>query len=209
MLVRKKKKHFKFKVFLLIVLMVIAVGVFLIDRIIDKKIESIAKVECESYADQIINDAAAYCIDKFSDISFVDKSYDQSRITQISVNAEEVNAFKSLMTEEINKMLISQSSHEFKISLSTVLGSNIFSGIGPEIEMYFQKEGSVNVSIDSGFSEGGVNQTVHRITVDVSVTLLSVTPAGNFPFDYSTEFLLSETVIVGQTPSFYAQIPNT
>ncbi len=209
MLVRKKKKHTKLKVVFVVIIISVLAVTFLLDRIVDRKIKSIAQVECESYAEKVINDAAFLCMDQFSDESFINKSYNSDRISEISVSAERVNEFKSLMAETVSNKLTEQSSQEFKISLSTVLGSNLFAEIGPKIEMSFQKEGSVNIAVKSEFSESGVNQTLHRLYVNVSVTLLSVTPAGNFKFPYETDFLLSETVIVGETPSVYAGLSKT
>lgn len=209
MLVRKKKKLGKLKALLLLTVLTAIIAAFLFDRIVDTKIKSIAEVECESYAERVINDAALFCIDEFSDVSFINKSYNSERVSEIAVNTDNVNEFKSMMAKAVNDKLSKENSQEFKISLSTVLGSNLFTEIAPEIEMSFQKEGSVNVSVKSEFSESGVNQTLHRIYVNVSVTLVSVTPAGNFTFPYDTDFLLSETVIVGETPSVYAGMKET
>lgn len=201
---RKKRKHIKIKICIAVFLF-IAVSVFIVfDKLIDKKLKAIAEIKCQSYAENAISTAAEESISHFSSDDFVKKLSDGEKVTSIEVNSVNVNKFKSQLANAVSDELSIKKNQEYKVSVGSVLGSNLLYNLGPKINMHFQKEGSVNVYITSDFSGSGINQTVHRVYASVSVTFLAVTPAGNFQVPYETNLIICETVIVGDTPSIYA-----
>lgn len=206
MLVRKKKKHMRLKVFVVVIILLALTLLFIVEKLIKVKTKEIAQIKSEIYAEEIINDSVGECLDECYDYEFVKKNYSNDKIISIEVLSDDVNNFKHLLTETVNKKLDEAKNQSCEISLGAVLSSNLLSGIGPSINIYFQKEGSVNLDITSDFSSAGINQTIHRVYVTVNMNILAVTPSGNFPFPYSTEYVLSETVIIGDTPQMYAGI---
>lgn len=206
MLVRKKKKHTKLKVFIIVLILLVLTLLFVVEKLIKGKTKEIAQIKSEIYAEEIINNSVGECLDECYDYEFVKKNYNNDKIISIDIQSDEVNSFKHLLTETVNKKLNEAKNQSCEISLGAVFSSNLLSGIGPSINIYFQKEGSVNLDIISDFSSAGINQTIHRVYVTVNMDILAVTPSGNFPFPYSTEYVLSETVIIGDTPQMYAGI---
>ena len=53
------------------------------------------------------------------------------------------------------------------------------------------------------FTSAGVNQTLHRILLDVSVTARLLLPGGVVETQVSTPVCVAETVIIGQPPQTY------
>lgn len=206
MLVRKKKKHAKLK-FLIIVFIILAlVLLFLVEKLIKGKTKEIAHIKSLNYAEEIINSSVGECLDKYNTYEFVKKNYSDDKIISIEVRSDEVNNFKQVLTETVSKRLDDAKNQSCEIKLGNVFSSNLLSGFGPSINIYFQKEGSVNLDILSDFYSAGINQTVHRVYVSVDLEILALTPSGNFSFPFSTEYVLSETVIIGDTPQMYAGI---
>lgn len=206
MRVRKKKKHLKLKVFIVVFILLALTLLITFEKLIKGKTKELAQIKSESYAEQIINDSVGECLEECYDYEFVKKNYSNDQIDSIEVQSDEVNNFKHLLTETVSENLNEAKNQSCKINLGAVFSSNLLSGIGPSINIYFQKEGSVNLDIKSDFSSAGINQTVHRVYVSVDLDILAVTPSGNFSFPYSTEYVLSETVIIGDTPQMYAGI---
>ena len=49
----------------------------------------------------------------------------------------------------------------------------------------------------------GVNQTLHRIYLELNTAINILTPLGCFGRDYETKVLLTEAIIVGDIPETY------
>lgn len=205
MLARKKKKHLKLKVLIVAFTILALTLLFAFEKLIKGKTKEIAQIKSESYAEKTINDSVGECLDK-CDYEFVEKNYSNNKIVSIELKSAEVNNFKHMLMETISENLNDKKNQSFEINLGAVFSSNLLSSVGPSIHIYFQKEGSVNLDILSDFSSAGINQTIHRVYVTVDLDILAVTPSGNFLFPYSTEYVLSETVIIGDTPQMYAGI---
>ena len=78
-----------------------------------------------------------------------------------------------------------------------------FSGRGPEISLKLHQVGAVDTEIHSEFISEGINQTKHRISVLVTVEISAILPLHSTDIKISDEFLVSETVIVGEIPNVY------
>ena len=53
------------------------------------------------------------------------------------------------------------------------------------------------------FTAAGINQTLHRITIDINVTITILTLAGTQDVEVDSSVIAAETVIVGQVPTTY------
>ena len=77
------------------------------------------------------------------------------------------------------------------------------SGIGPDINIKFIDTGIVETKVRSEFESSGINQTIHRIYLDVSVRVSILTPYNVVDETIKNEVVLVENVIVGLVPSTY------
>ncbi|MCD7727633.1 MAG: hypothetical protein LUH57_04740 [Ruminococcus sp.] len=208
MLVRKKKKHLRPKIIILCFVVAAIVLLVAFDSLIKSRTKDIAMVKSESYAESVVTSSVSECMSECDGFEFVSKQYSGDKITAIEVNSEEVNAFKQMLTETINDKLSDTNNASYKINLAAVLSSNLLGGIGPSVSIYFQNEGSVDLSITSDFSSAGINQTIHRIYATISLDILAVTPSGSYSVPFSTEYVISETVVIGDIPQAYATITD-
>lgn len=87
-------------------------------------------------------------------------------------------------------------------------GISAFSGISPNFKIAMERAGSVNTKIDSQFTAVGINQTLHRIYLDLSCSIGILTPFKSVNKEVSSKVLLTETVIVGEVPSTYYNYDN-
>ena len=88
------------------------------------------------------------------------------------------------------------------------LGISALSGISPNFKVAMERAGSVETQIDSEFTAVGINQTLHRIYLDLNCSISILTPFETVNRDVSTKVLLTETVIVGEVPSTYYNYDN-
>ena len=63
--------------------------------------------------------------------------------------------------------------------------------------------GSVVCRFISNFETAGINQTVHKIYVNIKASVGVVMPLSSRNFSAEQQVLISESVIVGQVPEVY------
>ena len=141
----------------------------------------------------------------YNDLVEINKNSD-NEITSVSCVSSKINSLKTDISKQINKGFENQDKNGFSIAVGTISGINLFSGVGPDITVHFEKEGSVKTDIKSSFSSAGINQTLHRIYIEVSSDIVAIAAAGTYKSNVETKFLLAETVIVGEIPEGYVSI---
>ena len=200
-----KKRNAVFIIFVCIVLTV----VFALNHALRMKLRDIAVYKCKNSATDMINKSIQNTLDDldftYSDLVEINKN-SENEITSVSCVSSKINSLKTNISNEINKGFENQDKNGFSIAVGTISGINLFSGVGPDIMVHFEKEGSVKTNIKSSFSSAGINQTLHRIYIEVSSDIVAVAAAGTYKSSVETEFLLAETVIVGEIPERYASI---
>lgn len=63
--------------------------------------------------------------------------------------------------------------------------------------------GNVETDLRSEFISQGINQTLHRVYLQVKCQVSILTPFDNIERDITNQVLLAESVIVGNIPSTY------
>lgn len=87
-------------------------------------------------------------------------------------------------------------------------GISGLSGISPSIKVAMERAGSIDSRIDSEFTSVGINQTLHRIYLNLKCSIGILTPFKTVTKDVYSKILLTETVIVGEVPSTYYNYDN-
>lgn len=93
---------------------------------------------------------------------------------------------------------------QFSVPVGTLIGDPISSGRGPAVSFYTALCGSPTVTLRDDFSAAGINQTYHTVTADAEFTLLLTALGKQHETVVRLSVPLSQTVIVGDVPSFYA-----
>jgi sporulation protein YunB len=76
-------------------------------------------------------------------------------------------------------------------------------GRGPQISVKMTPVGAVVCRFISHFETAGINQTVHKIYVNVVAKVSVVLPLSTRSVETDQQVLISECVIVGQVPEVY------
>ncbi len=79
----------------------------------------------------------------------------------------------------------------------------MFSGIGPSVNLKISSAGDVETDLRSEFISQGINQTLHRIYLQINSKVKILTPIKILHEEISNQVLLAEHVIVGEIPSTY------
>lgn len=130
----------------------------------------------------------------------------QGNITALVSNVATVNMLQARITNAVVEKFANSDITHVTIPLGNLIGGPVFSGRGPRIGVDILSITNVSTSFRNEFTSAGINQTRHRIIMDVLVTL-EVMLGGNTGTDsVLTEINVAETVIVGNVPGAYAAI---
>ena len=90
--------------------------------------------------------------------------------------------------------------------MGTLTGVPWLSARGPSVSIKMIPQGVIKAQFVSEFVSAGVNQTHHRLIMNVSMTASAVIPGFTSQVEVLSDFLIAETVIVGDVPEYYTQI---
>lgn len=84
-----------------------------------------------------------------------------------------------------------------------LVGISALKNLEPKFEVELESAGSISATVRTEFDSIGINQTHHKIYLDVNSRVGILTPFDTFGKDINTEVLITEAVIVGEVPDTY------
>ena len=99
-------------------------------------------------------------------------------------------------------------SQDFYIPMGNLSGVLWLSALGPDVRVLVRSVGDVSADYENEFSDVGINQTRHAIYLKVSVTIQLMIPGRIIPVTAEDRVCVAETVIVGEVPSTYLNLPD-
>lgn len=176
----------------------------LIVRAIEPILSKQSVVIAKSIATKISNEQATIVMAnyKYQDLCTIEKD-ESGRIKMIKSNIIPVNEIISDVAVKIQNELNKTQDGEVFIRLGTLTGSKFLSGRGPKVNFKIATIGNVETDLKSEFSSAGINQTLHRIYLQVKCKVIVLTPFSSIEEEITNQVLLAEAVIVGDIPSTY------
>ena len=89
--------------------------------------------------------------------------------------------------------------------MGSLILPELFSGKGPAIPVRILSIRNSDASFNSGFSEAGINQTLHQLSMDVSVDVTVLVLGSTVSFTVNSQVVVAETIIVGDVPNTFLQ----
>ena len=121
----------------------------------------------------------------------------------ITANVLQINQVTSDIALYIQNALKENENNEVYISTGSLTGIKLFSGSGPRIPIQLATVGNVLTDLKSEFVAQGVNQTLHRVYMEVVTTVNILTPFSTIEKSITNQVLIAENVIIGNIPSTY------
>lgn len=196
---RSKRKFLS--VFLVLLILIIGTIVFIQWRV-SPVVCSVASVQAKSFAVTAINKAAAEVLEKndLHPLESVTASGDGT-LKSLSTNTAEANKLKHLITLKAQESLSNLNHEKINVPVGMIVGGELFGAVGPEIPVYISLSGNTESDFEESFESGGINQTVHKLSLVIRADIRVLTPSGTLSETVSTSVLIGETVIVGNTPN--------
>ena len=197
---------------LLQLLLVLLAAVFLAFLMLRSRyrdvIRDLAETQVQNTTSDLPNDAIAKQIAdgviQYDRIVYFEKDLD-GRITALKTNMSEVNRLKTDILNLINDEILALDTSDIGIPLGSLFLPELFSGKGPAIPVRILSIRNSDATFSSKFSQAGINQTLHQLTMIVSVDVAVLVLGQTSSFTVNSEVVVAETVIVGDVPSTFLQ----
>jgi sporulation protein YunB len=171
-------------------------------------IEDLARTSVMNTTSDLTNDAIAKQIAAgniaYDRIVFFEKDLN-GRITALKTNMSEVNRMKTDILNIINDEILSLDTSDIGIPLGSLFLPEFFSGKGPAIPVRILSIRNSDANFVSSFSQAGINQTLHRLNMEVSIDVAVLVLGETSSFTMSSQVVVAETVIVGDVPQTFLQ----
>ena len=172
-------------------------------------VQELAKARVANKASGIINDAVEAQLRNdhidYDAIVFLEKDRNGA-ITALKTNINEINRLKTEILSVIDTMLLDLDVNDVGLPLGSLILPEFFSGTGPVLPVTVMSISTSDADFYNEFTEAGINQTSHRIDMEVRITMTILTPVGTESVTASSTVVVAETVIVGTVPGSYVDV---
>lgn len=130
---------------------------------------------------------------------------EKGTITALTTDMARMNLLRAELTAAILEALEEVDVSGVQVPLGSLFDLEPLWAKGPSLKVQAITVGTVRAEFDSQLTSAGVNQTLHRIWLEVNVPMTLLLPGGTVETELHTRLCVAETVIVGQVPDTYLQ----
>lgn len=195
--------------FLLRLLVVFAValgGLLLFRSHYRPLLRELAETQIKNATSDLTNDALTELLARdsiaYDRIVYFEKDLN-GRITAMKTNILEVNRMKTEILEIINQEILDWDTAKLGIPIGSLIFPELFAGKGFCIPVHVLSIRNSDASFESRFQQAGINQTLHRLMMEVNVDASILVLGQTESFSLTSEVVAAETVIVGDVPGTF------
>lgn len=191
-----------------VIVLVATVGIFIF---LEHKIKSVRDelsiLEANTIASSALTAGLETALEKYrinyDDI--VSFEYDSDGdIKSLSTDIFILNTLGNEIGTNTDKLINEMGIYCIRVPLTSLLGIQLLSGIGPQIPFYVTMRGITSTSFENDFSDEGINQTRHQIYMNVKIRTYIIFSGEVTVVEYESKICIAESVIVGVTPGTFA-----
>ena len=127
----------------------------------------------------------------------------EGRLQAIQYDMGEVNRVSSQATHKILQTLTNMGQEVFPIPAGQLTGLDFLASWGPGIPVRMIPIGGLTTTPVASFESAGINQTWHRVLLDVQVVMRIAVPLVAEEILVSTQVPILEEVFIGSVPTWY------
>ena len=169
---------------------------------------SMAEARARQLAVAAINQAVAEVMQ--SSVSYSDliqvSTDGNGRVTLIKANTLLMNELASKTALAVQKNLLALEEAGVTLPLGSAFGIKILASSGPRIRVGVVPVGSITTRFVTACETAGINQTRHKIYLNLHTTVRIVIPTQSKDVNVDTKVLVTENIIVGRVPNSYVNV---
>ena len=163
-----------------------------------------AKVYSNNIANEVVNGAVddVFVKEEYQSLAKIMENYSEN-IKAIETDTAKINRLKSAIIQSMQKNIDSHKSDTVYVPLGSCSNLYFLAGLGPKVPIRIYPVSIVNADFKESFDSVGINQVKHKLYLDVSMKMSFVGMMFAQADTVETSVLLNETIIVGDTPTYY------
>lgn len=158
---------------------------------------------------QAVSDELQETGNVYDQMVYFEKSPDGTSILAVKTDSVAINRFKSRVVDRIVDEMQHQNNTIIEIPLGNLVNGELLSGRGPKISVILQMVQSASAAFISQFDQAGINQTRHRLLVEITANVTMLLPVGKVTYPITSQINLAETILIGHVPENYTDIIDT
>ena len=166
------------------------------DTLCENRAKSIATIVSNEQASNIMKE---HTYDEF----FTIEKDINGNITMIKSNIIPINEVISDVAVKIQEEINKRGRENIEIALGSFTGVKLLANRGPGIKIKISSIGNTETDLKSEFIAQGINQTLHRVYLEVNCEISILTPFNDISKNIKNQVLLIENIIVGNVPNTY------
>ena len=168
-----------------------------------------AKNRAKIVANTVINETISRYLENnkitYSDLVKIN-STGEGKVTSVEFDTVILTKIKAGIITQIQNEINNRELQVLNVPIGTLTGNQYLNNRGPTIHIELKMSSAVYSKISSQFSSAGINQTLHKITLVIKTEIYFVMPWYRSSGEFETDFLLAETIIVGEVPDAYTNV---
>ncbi len=181
----------------------------MINRSLKPVVLSMAKQKGTLEVSKVVNEAVTQVFEDdsigYSDLVSL-KYNDSGFVTSAEYNANGINRLKLEISERLIKGLEKLRASKIRVPLGSTSGDVNLSGKGPGIRIRIVSDAVPDIQLISSFESVGINTVKHDVILRVKVDSKVYLPPAEDDFCFTQDFVIAQTIIVGNIPEGYASI---
>ncbi len=142
------------------------------------------------------------CYSDLVKLTFSDSGF----VTAVEYDSAEINKIKLALSNSLVSSLEKLKVSKIKVPIGSITGNAYLSGRGLSLRLRIMQSSVPIIEVISSFESEGINTVLHRIIVRVTVESEAYLPPRKVSFSLTQDFVIAQTIIVGDIPSGYADI---
>ena len=196
--------------------LVIGVGlalavIFLIDSALRPTLTALAQARVENAVTRIVNDAVDGTLTSeaisYSDLVTLEKDA-AGQVSVLAADTARLNALRTEILDEVLAQVEQLDSQELGVPLGSLTGFATASDLGPVLPVRVLTAAVPTADFENVFTSTGINQTLHRIMLNVRVECTLLIPGGTVDTAVEAQVCAAETLLVGKVPDAYLELPG-
>ena len=201
-----KRKNYRYIKFILVIVSIIVIFNLLIvffDKRVFPSVVEISKIMAKTQTLNIINEKSLEILNedfKYDEMIKIQKD-EEGNINLIQADTVKLNYIAAKLSNECNAALEDMKDNTIDVPLGWVTSRSVFYKLGPNIKMHIEPISNITTSYESNFESAGINQTRHKIYLNITAQIRLKLPLSDQETTVTTHVPVSDTIIVGKIPN--------
>jgi len=178
--------------------------------LIEPNLENVAGIRAEAVVSRTINKALA---EEFAekgesyDLITVKKD-DSGAMDMVQADTIRINLLKTGLSIRLQEKFRELEEERYEVPVGTLIGSQVLSQMGPSVEIRIIPTTVSSMDFRSEFESQGINQTKYKIYIVHKCRVKVMAPFSSKVIELAGTIPVAETIILGDVPHSYVQVPK-